>query len=451
MGIKNGAPEIIPFLKNGVYNRNASSYKVMVDGELMRYKGMIATNLTKHDVEHAIAVTSYDYLSNSIQDISRSIGRIPEEIIVYMDGSRVANKETNRADFRFDAQLIRTIFTSICAEHNYKVIELPHGESELQMYLQRDRTSPLNVFLTNDSDMISICYGHKPSSKTSQFTLMDEKEHYVRRNELKAKKITDNNIEYINSNDIVDSCVWVNCTRGEMTLIGFDFVDGRFLYSQESFRVFISLCGTDFTPSLLTTSMVNGILTAKNCDKHYINSLTDINQISACFQMLGIRSGGTIKRYAPTTKDCNKTFTMQPGNSPNSYNPNEIVQAINMYRDYISFGTMPNVIIPRPNMSIICRHYLYAMRGQDSNFVKKNLLTWATNTSLKDAVENLIKYHGTYNELKNENTLTSDGKITKTPSKRKSNCNSNDLISPEKIPKFEIRMENSEFKIVSAD
>ncbi|ATZ81581.1 PolH/gran [Drosophila innubila nudivirus] len=449
MGIKNGAPEIIPFLKNGIYNRNASSYKVMVDGELMRYKGMIQSNLTKHNVEEAIAVTSYDYLHNTLMNIGTSIGRIPEEVIIYMDGSRVANKETTRADFRFDAQLIRTIFQDICNEHGHKVIELPHGESELQMYLQRDRKSPLNVFLTNDSDMISICYGHKALSKTSQFILMNENENFIRRNELKTRNITDNNIEYKNSNDIVDSCVWVNCARNGITLIGFDFIDTKFLYTQDSFRVFISLCGTDFTHSLLTTSMVSGILTAKDCDKHYINSLTDINQIAACFQMLGIRSGGTIKRHTPQIKDRNKM-----GKKFNSYDPNEIVQSIKMYRDYISFGSMANITIPRPNMAIICRQYLYAMRGQDSNFVKKNLMSWACKTTLQEAVENLIKYHGTYNGSDDESDLiNNNGKSTKSPTKRKSkhDSNSNDLLHQEKIPKFEIQMENYGFKIVSAE
>lgn len=423
MGIKNGAPTILSFMRKGIYNRNCGKYKIMIDGEYMRYKGMIESNLTKHNAEEAIAATSYDYMHNIIHNIEGLIGRCADEIRVFMDGTRVSNKETCRADFKFDAGLIRTIFKSICMEHGHSVIELQHGESELQMYLQRDKTMPLNVFLTNDSDMISICYGHRPISKTGKFTLCENLPP-------KYDYASDANSVYSEPNDIIDSCVWINCSR-ETVAIGFDLIDDRFIYTPDVFRVFIALCGTDFTSNLLTDSMIAGILTAVDDDKKFINNLTDINEIAACLQMLGIRNGGTIKRATPVqkTKKMPTTHLFNPITGlpilPD-YNPNDLHRAITMYREYITTGKMDDSTIPRPNMSNICRQFLYAMKGQDDDFVKKSLNTWARQTTLQYALDCFKSYHGTYNP---DDTSTSETNSKPKSRKRKSNSSMDHMMA----------------------
>lgn len=419
MGIKNGS-SLMPFIRTGIYNRKAANYKIIVDGEFMRYKGMTESNLTKHNLEEAVAASSYDYLHKTLHTIEMLLGHRASGIIVFMDGSRVMNKETSRADFNFDVQLIRTIFKSLCQEHGLAVNELHHGESELQMYLQRDKNVNLNVFLTNDSDMISICYGHVPTSKSGKFEYSSDTEHRDELQQNEVKYTTDLNLIYKNPTDITDSCAWINCNKDVLTIIGFDFLQTRYIYTPEAFRVFVALCGTDFTSSLLTTSMIDGIMMAEDDDKMFINSLEDVNHIAACFQMLGIRGGGTIKRFNANVDikplmsydaDGNGSLTMQ-------YNENELCQAINMYRDYIKSGHMLEVNIPRPNMPHISRQFLYAMRNQDPNFVKKSLCSWAKMTPLAIAVENLKQHLGTFNIFE-EQVTKGITKIKKSPNKQK--------------------------------
>lgn len=400
MGIKNGAPDIITIIRTGLYNKHAKHYKIIVDGELMRYKGMIENNLNKHNAEEAIAALSFDYMKNLIDHIELFIGRRSAEVVVFMDGCRVFNKESGRADFRFDARFIRVAFKHLCYTYGYTVNELTHGESELQMYLQRDKTMDLNVFLTNDSDMISICYGHKPTlsyilpkedmQPSSSSPLLDLSSI----TEIQTINVTTNTTHpIIDQNKIydlqkvkvVDSCIWINCGK-IVTAVGFDFIESRMNFNTFTFRTFISFCGTDYTSNLLTDSMVTGILLSEKVDIEYINTLTDIHDIACCLIMLGLRAGGTIKRFDEKAKS-------------QIFNAADVDTSTRMYLEYIESGKMKNEAIPRPCMSLACRHYLYAMKGQDSCFVKKSLNQWAKSTLLSDGVEQMRQYLGTFDPM----------------------------------------------------
>lgn len=397
MGIR-GAPNILTCFKRGLYHKHAKSYAISVDGELMRYKGMIESNCCKHNAEEAIAASSVDYLRNKINNIEKLIGRRAEYIIVYMDGIRVNNKVTNRPDFAFDATLIRTVFKALCLERGYRIHELEHGESELQMYLRRDQALELNVFLTNDSDMLSICYGHKPKITQdldgSKYTFDFTKDFMQQPNytlDVATDGIFDGSYIYPGMVKVLDSCVWINSGRAAVTAIGFDGCEERLCYNQKVFRCFVAFCGTDFTSSLLTDSMINGVMSAEHEDRKYINTLENINEIGASILLLGIRSGGSIKRATSA-------------NASNQFCANSIAKSVCMYIDYISSGVMSIDKIPHQNMSVVCREYLYAMKNQDDTFVKKALVMWAQNTKLPEAIENLRKYLGTYStsvQLKN--------------------------------------------------
>lgn len=393
MGIKNGAADIITVLRRGVYNKKAQNYKIIIDGELMRYKGMIEANLTKHNAEEAIAATSFDYMTRLIDQIEGFIGRRSVEVVVFMDGSRVFNKESGRADFKFDAGLIRRVFKTICYEYGYSVNELVHGESELQMYLLRDKTMNLNVFLTNDSDMLSICYGHAPTLKylETQPTTLSTEECLAsvidRQNDgpvsnLAPEIIDLNQIYNLSRVDVLDSCVWINSGK-TITAVGFDFMESRMCFNTDTFRTFIAFCGTDFTSNLLTTSMVSGILLAEKEDIEYLNSLEDINEIAAGLVMLGVRVGGSIKRFDAQSKIAD-------------FNPGVIAESVQKYLDYIGTGKMTNSGMTRSNMGLATRHYLYAMKGQDSCFIKKSLATWARTNTLREAIDNLRMYLGSF-------------------------------------------------------
>lgn len=391
MGIR-GAPNILTYFKRGLYHKHAKRYAISVDGELMRYKGMIESNCCKHNAEEAIAASSVDYLRNKIDNIEKLIGRRAEYIIVYMDGIRVNNKVTNRPDFAFDANLIRTVFKVLCLERGYRIHELEHGESELQMYLRRDQNLELNVFLTNDSDMLSICYGHK--SKISEIEFDFTTDFVPQQNHTLGAAtdgIFDGNYIYPDTIKVLDSCVWINSGRAAVTAIGFDGCEDRLCYNQKVFRSFVAFCGTDFTSSLLTDSMINGVMSAEHEDREYINTLENINEIGASILLLGIRAGGSIKRATSA-------------NVANQFCANGIAKSVSMYIDYISSGVMGIDKIPHQNMSVVCREYLYAMKNQDDTFVKKALIMWAQKTKLPEAIENLRKYLGTYGtsvQLKN--------------------------------------------------
>lgn len=428
MGIKNGAPSIVQIFRNGLFNTRADNYKIIVDGELMRYKGMIENNLKKHNAEEAIAASSFDYMKNIIRQIELFIGKKSKDVVVFMDGCRVFNKESGRADFHFDAGLIRHIFKNLCWEYGYTVNELDHGESELQMYLQRDRTMNLNIFLTNDSDMISICYGHKPiikyinsEDKTASKELSYETiQSIIETNRFNSTSntthpiINQNHIYKLDNINILDSCLWLNNGK-ELTAVGFDFIEDRMKFNKFIFRVFIALCGTDFTVSLLTDSMISGILLSEKEDIDYLNTLTDVNDIACGLLMLGVRAGGTIKRLDDKSKL--QTFSAA-----------DVEKAVKMYIDYIDTGKMENVTIPRPCMSLVCRHYLYAMKGQDSCFVKNALTQWAKTTSISEAISQMHKYLGTFNPMDKLKRPNKNDKESKTYKRVKTSNQDNDLV-----------------------
>lgn len=402
MGIKNGAPDIIAVIRHGVFNKNAKNYKIIVDGELMRYKGMIEANLCKHNAEEAIAATSFDYMKNIILQLELFIGKRAQDVIVFMDGSRVFNKESGRGDFKFDANLIRRLFKSICFQYGYTVNELIHGESELQMYLQRDKTIELNVFLTNDSDMISICYGHVPTleyiddggDSVEDLEPADEAAKVLGVTEFQNLKAIDgsstaheivdgNRIYNLQKVKVTDSCLWINSGK-TITAIGFDFIETRIHFGVLAFRTFVAFCGTDFTGNLLTDSMISAVLLADKEDIAFVNTLVDINDIAGCLLVLGLRSKGTIKRFDAKAKN-------------DVFSADDISTSTEMYLNYIASGKMANVEIARPNMGLACRHYLYALRGQDLCFAKAPLIAWALKTPLREAVDNIHRYLGTFN------------------------------------------------------
>lgn len=403
MGIKNGAPNIIKIIRRGLYNKQAKEYKIAVDGELMRYKGMIENNLTKHNAEEAIAATSFDYMNSLIKQIECFIGSRAKETIVFMDGTRVFNKEHRRSDFSYDSGQIRAIFKTLCYQYGLTVNELINGESELQMYLQRDKTVDLNVFLTNDSDMISICYGHTPNVQYINDDSSEDIKAITIDQTINPSAIDDNNQIYdLKKVKILDSCVWINSGK-VITAIGFDFIQSRLYFNSFAYRVFISVCGTDFTSNLLTDSMITGILLSEKTDIEYINTLDDVHAIICSLLMLGLRAEGTIKRIEEKSK-----FAL--------FNPDEINIATRMYLEYIETGKMNNVSIPRPLMGLACRHYLYAMREQDLCFVKKTLCQWAKSTPLSVGIDAMREYLGTYDPN------MCDAKPT-TPQKRKQSSN----------------------------
>lgn len=428
MGILH-ADRLIEHFRRGLYNHKPTSYIVSVDGELIRYKGMVSANMTQHNAEEAVANTSCEYLVRTVIWIETYMGLRAREVIVYMDGARVANKTTARPECALDVTVIRATFMRLCAERGYRVHALLHGESELQMYLRRDRNVDLNVLLTRDSDMLSICYNHMPTflctktgselryadveqrglvaSSLDQKTATPEEDDEdeddttfgVRRQNTASlnvmyDRITDINSVYTHAPEdgvrVLDSCVWIVCgdSSKPMQFIGFDACAHRIGYNDTVFRTFAAMCGTDFTESMLTPSMFTGFFNAAGADeKRYINTLKDVSKIVASILYMGLKGGGEIKRGLGRVAGYQRPF-----------NQNDITVALSMYYEYISTGSMANKRIPKFNTALAVKHFVYAMRAAvDDRFVKRELIKWANKVPLYECLQNLDAHLGTYN------------------------------------------------------
>lgn len=288
MGITNGAKIVSKFAERGHYNRYARTYKIYVDGELISYKGYNSVSTVQANAEDAIAGGSMEYLSRLVAKINRYLPGKLVGVNIFMDGfTRVGNKRVKKTCMNADVYLVRRYFKEACKKHEYNLIELDEGEAELEMYLQRDKTSDLNVFITEDSDMLSICYGHMPDFLKDRNDVCIE----VPLN-IDNPNVIDYNCVYAMSSDVHDSCVWVKQREGVLIMIAFDEKMLMIGYNVTSFRVYAALCGTDFTEPFLTKSMAEALLRVSVEEKKEVNELTDIREIAATLLYLGTRYYG---------------------------------------------------------------------------------------------------------------------------------------------------------------
>lgn len=301
MGIKNGA-KFYTLFQQGLYNKHAKNIKVYVDGELIRHKGKTLENISMPEPEEYIAKSSFKYLMSAIKKIEdiTKINIKPSNVFVYMDGNRVLDKIFRKSDPRFNDSIIKSTFVELCVEFKYNVVRLVDGESELQMYLLRDKTTDLNVFISSDSDLFSICCSHEPIVENENFDKhVGFTSDCLKVSDLQTKNYVDLNYEYLDDVVVKDSCVWFSCKK-DIQLVGFDGAKYRFNLNVYNFRVFVALCGTDFTDHLFTESLINGILEAFMNDYEFIeifNSLTNVYEIALALLYIGVKNGGsTIKK-----------------------------------------------------------------------------------------------------------------------------------------------------------
>lgn len=323
MGITNGAKIVAKFGECGHYNRFANSYNVYVDGELISYKGYNHISMVQSNAEEAIAEGSIEYLSHLIGKLKRYLVGKLLKVFVYMDGKiRVNNKRVRKPISLINMYLVRDYFKKACKLHQYTVIELEEGEAELNMYLQRDRESALNVFLTEDSDMLSICYGHKPTFDRDRSEICVEVPVNI-----DSPSVIDNNCVYSRPNDVHDSCVWVKQNQGVLIMISFDERQMSIGYTVKPFRVLMALCGTDFTEPTLTTTMITSLLRVSEDEKRIVNQLNNICEITAMFLFLGSRYYGRWKVNV-LNSECSKS------------NLADFIDSVDRYLQYIETGDM---------------------------------------------------------------------------------------------------------------
>lgn len=390
MGIKTGSSKILTKFKNGLYNHKPKKYNIYVDGELMRYKGMIESTMSQLNPEKSIAEKSFQYMQNLIISTITFIGIKPNKIYIFLDGKRVLNKKRTQSVIKFNACLIREYFKEYCNQFQYIVNELIYGESEIQMYIQRDQTMNLNCFLTNDSDMLSICYNHKVKIFDKNNNNVIDNFNLTHTDNIEQPIIDLNlirNIENLNSKystsilenyDIYDSCLWINSGR-IITAIGFDNCINRLKYNTNVFHIFIALCGTDFTNNLFTETIISSILNASEIDRKYINELNNYHEIIAALLFVAIKNGCVLKRSKNITNTTDDSV---------SNNLNAIEKCLNIYCNYINTGVMSNEEIIEINMADINYMYLKAMKN-DERFSKKSMQLWAYTTVLDDVIDNI--------------------------------------------------------------
>lgn len=286
MGI-GGGTQIVELLPRGLYNgQKLKVLNLYVDGEFIRFKGHFESNLTSRCPEEAIAQSSYSYLKKRILMLVNYFGKTFTNTYIFMDGKRVQNKIERVYHSGVNDYEIRTYFKRLCSENKYTVVQLEDGESELHMYLKRDRHSCLNVFLTRDSDMLSILYAHKPTIVQKQDTALECLNFNTFEHDKSTSEIEDQN-DYYNSGDwlITDSCVWALCDMQKTILgvssnvpfkmIGFDFAEELFGYNALVWRIYCILCGTDFTPPLFTSTTRKIVMqNMRNEELEFLNKIT---------------------------------------------------------------------------------------------------------------------------------------------------------------------------------
>lgn len=395
-----------------LYNAAPRLYNIVFDGEMMRYKGYVDTAVNCESPEFTIAAIAKNCTHSTVEEIKNVMSKEPYEVIVYMDGQRVPNK-VKRLDPNpnLNKTLIRHNYIEMCRQLDYKVVLLERGEAELHMYIQRDKSIDLNIFVTGDSDMISICYGHRPKINGVLQTDCGDmvRTGVVVNNQLSNFQGT--NITYDNSLHVQDSCAWlrINDSAHMNQFYGMDSLHEIFKFNVRHFRIFVAMCGTDFTPSALTRSMIGSVLSCTIHEKESINAIEENYKIFGAFLYLGLKyCRACIKRVVVNnTANSNKgggggTVFFVDGDSEETARRIKtfIDQYLTMYTTYIEMATTGS-IEKFPDMGTLVRYFIYAMRGGPNNtkIYKGNLTMelkkWSNQITLSTALRNLEKYLGT--------------------------------------------------------
>lgn len=380
MGIKLWA-QLGEFIRpHGVYNRYASHYNINIDGEYMWHKGLNQANVTVPDRDAEIAKTACVYLARLVGSIKHYLPGVCTEVRVYMDGSRQPNKAIrDTSSFAIGDNLrlrVRDIFLTHLQElgATYRAIMLePGGEAELQMYLRRDRAMGLNVFLTNDSDMMAICYGHRcqlPGANDLQATLGLEQ---VTLGEGVIPTMDSNYHYHVqDARQVVDSCVWFNSRTDSLDVFGFDNLADRVGLTVSVFRMMCYLSGTDYSNHLLTKTMLSAILCTLRSKPigdrvaDQLNALTQASDRAVALFFLGL--AGTVRRGKLTEAD-------------RVVNVSEWDVAFAIYDHYLSTGVMrADVPYKAPSGVLWTGEFMFALAERASPPPKKDLLLKALTT-----------------------------------------------------------------------
>lgn len=413
------------FVENfsGLYKQNPQMININIDGEYLWWKGVNSENLSISNSEDRIAKTSYDYLLKLINMIRKQFGCVIYEIIIYMDGARVNNKEHryNAATLKFDITSARKNFIQLCRQiNNCKIVQLDIGEAELQMYKNRNVNIELNVFVTADTDMLSICYGHKSTISEKllelkgEITLSQSNRNGLANtenidlpmllSETKTRTVTpmfDDNFNYSEKYNVVDSCVWLRIAKWKLHLIGFDFSERIHKFKVNVFRVFLGMCGNDFIKPIITNTMSLTFLSSTDRERENLNIIEDHNLFDIITGVLYTICKSNILNVIG--KKDPVPFKLPSGfRGRKNLKKDSIVEHFKMYLDYIDAGFMSNVELNRKfNNSLVANHTFQAMIPENKNkkLTSRLVYTWCTMNSIFKAIKNV---HDNWKDIEEE-------------------------------------------------
>lgn len=318
MGITKGS-FFYKLLEQGLYQKKPKTVRIHVDGENIWYKGCISESMNAVNVESEIANTAHMYLVSLKLEIEQLLGLKnidPENVFIWMDGTRNIYKENREYSLKIDKRVVRNEFTNLLKCYGYQIKNLKEGESELIMYHDRNKNFPknvdtydylrekleeveidLNVFVTNDSDMFSICYNHRP--KTSE---PFEAISLVPTDSITHLRFIDSNFTYPDYLKVTDSCVWISTNPHNVKVIGFDFCQDRLNLNPIPFQILTIMCGNDYYRNHMLSntsieSIIDFLITKSNQTYEFlqfINNLDDYIEICVMFLFIAIYKNSSL-------------------------------------------------------------------------------------------------------------------------------------------------------------
>lgn len=261
MGIKKGKGVMIELLECGVTLDPKRAHKIAVncDGDLLVNKGHVSSTAEKAD---EIANLATNVLRGMIAQLRAIFEGSLVEVYVYFDSlTRVANKEM-RASRDLDGFSTigdaKRIFAHNCRGDGMTVRQLEDGhEAEMMMYKMRDKSKNLNIFLTDDSDFLSIAYGHRPllrkCERDTSIKCIDDLAQCISETPVSVGS-SSHLYSYLRVNElsVFDSCLWVILGNDRQKFVSLDYSDILLDLPPADMCTLIAMCGTDFTSGALT-------------------------------------------------------------------------------------------------------------------------------------------------------------------------------------------------------
>lgn len=260
MGIKNF--QILSKAGNyGAVPKNINVVGIYLDAEFLHFKGRVYEALNHPTPELEIAIVAHKYTIRLLAQLKSMFKDAEYTIYAYFDGTRNMQKGArSQPDLVCRPEIVK-FYKKMLSDDGIKIVQLDVGESELLMYLNRDVTNDLNIFVSGDSDMYSILYNHQPTNPSTK----THKETF----ESTLGKVT---IDVYDDDGVKDSALWVFIHK-DFSIIACDNMN--FNMSTRQFRQFTSLLGTDYTPPILTRTMAQSVIQTA-MDKPVPEDLTDL-------------------------------------------------------------------------------------------------------------------------------------------------------------------------------